>query len=362
MSSIVELIEERGPITFAEYMDLALYDPHHGYYTHHLPGPEDDYLTSPSLSPWFGRLLGRLFVAMQQAIRGSSEFKVVELGAGSASLAASVLESVDTASSIRWVLVERFKGIEARQREELREHPEVEWASSLREVSPGDGCILANEVLDNFPVHLLEVVEGGVAEIYVRAADGSLAEELGPLSHPRLEAHASNAMGHLEIGDRFEVNLATDGFAQDASAVIGRGYLLIIDYGDLEPELWTRLPAGSLVSYGTDGLHLDVLHQPGRRDITAHVNFSHLSRSLEDLGWNVSPVRTQREMLIELGGADVEEQLREAQHSAQERGLGAEAVRLMSERSALTALYRSGGLGDLRVMIASKNAPAIERL
>lgn len=362
MSSIVELIEERGPITFAEYMDLALYDPHHGYYTHHLPGPEDDYLTSPSLSPWFGRLLGKLFDSMHQAMGGSSEFRVVELGAGSASLAASVLGSGVAASSTRWAVVERFKGIEARQREALREHTKVEWAPSLREISPGDGCIFANEVLDNFPVHLLEVVEGRVAEIYVRAADGSLAEELGPLSDPRLEAHASNAMAHLEIGDRFEVNLATDGFAHDASAVIGRGYLLIIDYGDVEPDLWTRRPAGSLVSYGTEGLHLEVLHQPGRRDITAHVNFSHLGRSLEDLGWNVSPVQTQRQMLIELGVADVEEQLRQAQHSAQERSLGAEAVRLMSERSALTALYRSGGLGDLKVMIASKNAPAIEHL
>lgn len=362
MSSIVELIEERGPITFAEYMDLALYDPHHGYYTHHQPGPQGDYLTSPSLSPWFGKLLGKLFVSMHQAMGESNEFRVVELGAGSASLAASVLEASDEASSILWVVVERFKGIESLQREALREHTEVEWASSLSEVSPGDGCIFANEVLDNFPVHLLEVVEGGVAEIYVRAADGSLAEELGPLSDPRLEAHTSNAMGHLEIGDRFEVSLATDDFAQDASAVISRGYLLIIDYGDVEPDLWTRRPAGSLVSYGTDGLHLDVLRQPGRRDITAHVNFSHLSRSLEDLGWNVSPVRTQRQMLIELGVADVDEHLRQAQHSAQERGLGAEAIRLVSERSALTALYRSGGLGDLRVMIASKNAPAIERL
>ncbi|MBW3588377.1 MAG: SAM-dependent methyltransferase [Actinobacteria bacterium] len=362
MGSIVELIEKRGPITFAEYMGLALYDPHHGYYAHHIPGPDDDYRTSPSLSPWFGRLLVKLFVAMQHAMGGSSEFRVVELGAGSASLAASVLESIDAASSTRWAVVERFKEIATRQREALREHNGVEWAPSLREVSPGDGCIFANEVLDNFPVHLLEVVEGGVAEIYVRATDGSLAEELGPPSDPRLKAHASNAMGHLEIGDRFEVNLAADEFAEDASAVIGRGYLLIIDYGDVEPDLWTRRPAGSLVSYGTDGLHLEVLRQPGRRDITAHVNFSHLGRSLEGLGWNVSPVRTQRQMLIELGAADVEEQLRQAQHSAQEQGLGAEAVRLMAERSALTALYRSGGLGDLRVMIASKNAPAIERL
>lgn len=360
MSSIVELIEERGPITFAEYMDLALYDPHHGYYTHHLPGPEDDYLTSPSLSPWFGRFLAKLFIEMHHSMGGSSEFRVVELGAGSASLAAAVLGSGDAASSIRWAVVERFKGIEVFQREALRENTGVEWASSLREVSPGDGCIFANEVLDNFPVHLLEVVEGGVAEIYVRATDGSLAEELGPLSDARLGAHASNAMGHLEIGDRFEVNLATDDFAHDASAAIGRGYLLIIDYGDVEPDLWTRRPAGSLVSYGTEGLHLDVLRQPGRQDITAHVNFSHLSRSLEDLGWNVGPVQTQRQMLIGLGVAEAEEQLRQAQHSAQERGLGAEAVRLMSERSALTALYRSGGLGDLKVMIASKKAPAIE--
>lgn len=343
--TLLDLMASKGRMTFAEFMDLALYHPEHGFYSNHVPGSDRQFQTSPSLSPWFGRLLTRLFIRMKKEISTDS-FTVIEVGAGSGQLAQAAL----TETSFRWVIIEQFKNVEKRQRDLLGEFPEVSWAASLEEIEPVIGCLVLNEVLDNARFNVLEVTDHGVSEVFVFCDGEQIFEELGPLSDPRLEPHASRARKHLQTGDRFEVSLGIDKFAEMTASVIERGFFLTFDYGDEEPELWTNRPGGSVVSYAGENLDVNVLREPGERDITAHVNFSHLAHALSSAGWHPDPVRTQRDLLLELGAAKEAEALRIEEQKAS----GAEALRLISQRSALTALYRTGALGDMKVLMARK--------
>jgi SAM-dependent MidA family methyltransferase len=216
------------------------------------------------------------------------------------------------------------------------------------------GCVVANEVLDNQPVHLLEKSGGRAVEIHVGVEDGRLVEIPAPLSDPGLRPLAAAALGDLEEGDRFEVGPAASDWVTRAAEALERGTVLVIDYGDEEPDLWRRRPSGSLVTYRDEGLGMDLLADPGGADITAHVNFSALARAAEAAGLVPHPLRTQREWLQALGAGQVADDLRRRQEEAQLAGDHAGMVQLLAERSRLSALSARGGLGDLLVFSARK--------
>jgi SAM-dependent MidA family methyltransferase len=286
---------------------------------------------------------------------------VVEAGAGRGDLAAEALGAGDLGDRLRWVIVEQFAAVEARQRERLRPwEGSVTWVGDVGAAAPAVGCILANEVLDNQPVHVLERVGGEPMEIYVGLGGGDLIEVPGPVSDPALTARAAPAVTCLEDGDRFEVSLDAERWVGDAAAALERGWIIAIDYGDEEPDLWRGRPAGSLVTYRAEGLGLDPLSDPGSADITAHVNFSALARAVSAAGLVPQALITQRAWLQGLGIDAVADQLRAAQDEAQRAGDHAEMVRLLADRGRLGALTARGGLGDLRVFIAAKDAPPLK--
>lgn len=361
---IRERIREAGPISFAEFMRLALYDPRHGYYARRAPGPRSDFVSAPSLSPWFGRLLAALLERAWDALSRPEQFTVVEVGPGAADLAGGALRAARPPFSraLRWHLVEPFEEMHGRQRLRLGAAGKaISWSRALEEVLPAPGCVLLNEVLDNFPVHLLEVgAGGGAAEVYVGLDGEDLVESLGPLSAPELADHAARAIAHLEEGDRFEVCLQVYGWCREAAAALERGYLIVVDYGDVEPSIWTSRPAGSLVTYSEGRLGVDPLEDPGTRDITAHVNFSLLERAAAAAGYAPQRPVSQREVLNALGIERVAAELREAQEGAARRGDAAQMVALLAERSRVGALAARGGLGDHLVLIAAKGAPPLD--
>jgi SAM-dependent MidA family methyltransferase len=334
-------------------MRLALYDPAEGFYARRVPGSGAGYRTSPSLSEWFGRLFARWATTVWEGLGRPDPFTVVEAGAGRADLAAQALEAFE--GPLCWVIVEPFEDVAARQRERLAAwEPGVSWRRSLGEGPPVVGCIVANEVLDNQPVHLLEKAGGQAVEIHVGVEGGRLVEVPGPLSDPLLAASGAAAVGDLEEGDRFEVSPAASDWVTQAAGALERGSVLIVDYGDVEPDLWRRRPSGSLVTYRDEGLGTDLLADPGEADITAHVNFSALARAAEVAGMVPEPLRTQREWLQALGAEQVADDLRRRQEEAELAGDHAGMVQLLAERSRLSALSARGGLGDLLVFSAKK--------
>jgi SAM-dependent MidA family methyltransferase len=351
---LVAAVEAGGPIPFAGYMEAALYHPEHGYYAHRVPGPGSGYRTAPSLTPWFGQLIARALEQKWEALGGPDPFTVVEVGAGGADLAVSALEAAAGrfAACLRWRFVERFDKVRELQRRRLPEGTPAEWTPTLDAGEPVEGCVLANEVLDNMPVHVFELTDGGLREVWVGARGGRLAEQLGPPSSEAAVALAARALPHLEEGDRLEVRPVLDAWCRSAARTLRRGFLLVIDYGDVEPALWLRRPAGSLVTYRDERLGDDPLAAAGHADITAHVDISHLEWAATSAGLVVEPPVSQRDFLLSLGLRDVVETLRDEERDARRGGRHTEALRALGERSRVEALVARGGLGDLIVFTA----------
>ena len=182
-------IEREGRITFARFMQTALYHPEHGYYLNPeaRPGPSGDFLTAPEADPIFGQALARQIAQFDEILGHPDPFTVVEYGAGSGTLALAILDAL---SLDHPALLERFRyqavEVNPARAAELRSRLEQSgYAEHLLETSdePIDGCVLANEFLDALPVHRIERHGAEIRERYVVWRDGWFAEELGPLSN-----------------------------------------------------------------------------------------------------------------------------------------------------------------------------------
>lgn len=340
-------------MTFAAFMQLALYDAQHGFYTHPDRGPGADYQTSPELTPAFGELVAKQLEAMWQALDEQDEFKVLEIGGGRGHLAAAA-----AGFPLGWILVERSTRVRAVQEGHLGNSAAVTWRRLLDDGPSVVGVVLANEVLDNFPVHLCELTADGVCEVLIDGRGGELVEVLGPLSSPTLSAATKDPADHLRVGDRFEICLGLRRWCGEVSAALERGYLLVIDYGDTSPSIWTERPSGTLVSYRAEQLTANVLEDPGLADITAHVDFSRLKAEAESAGFTDATLVTQAEWLKSLGMDARVEAVKAAEKQAAAEGRHADAVSAMAERGRLRLLHSSPGFGDLKVFRAAKDAPA----
>lgn len=347
-------IRASGPMRFDEFMNLVLYSDPHGYYRNHVPGADSDYRTSPSLTPWFGRLVAEDLKAAWEGLGSPTEFTVAEVGAGNADLAGSAVEAAEGpfGEVLRWVFVEPIDSVAKLQRSRLGSSGRFSWVGGLDQLDPITGVILAHEVLDNFPFRLFEVHEQGPMEVRVGAVRNHLAEVLVALG-PEVAELVAPALEHLDEGDRFELrNL--EGWVADCARVLQRGRLLVVDYGDLEPEIWTRHPAGSTVTYRQGRLGSDPFEDVGDADITAHVNFSALGRAAQDAGLELGPLQTQRGWLESLGLGNVVAELRRRETQAKAEGRHGDFLSYMAERSKVETLAARGGLGDYLVFRAER--------
>ncbi len=344
-------ISTTGPMSFEGFMRLALYHPTDGYYATRVPGHGADYRTSPSISPWFGRLVGGALGHMWKDLGRPDPFWVIEVGAGLGDLAAGAMEAAGPmAGALRWRFVEQFDRVAGWQRRRLGSAAgRAEWTSEL------GGCVLANEVLDAFPVHVLEIAGDGDAREVLVGLDGDrFVETLGPLSTASLEAASRGTAACLGVGSRFEVCLELEEWFAQASRALELGYLLVIDYGDFEPGLWLRQPRGTVESPGPAGTGPSPLEEPGRKDITARVNFSAVLRAARKAGFRPRPLVSQRDWLRSLGLPNVAGELDAARVRAARQGWVEDAVALGQEYDDLLELCSEGELGDLLVLEAIK--------
>lgn len=366
LEEIGDRIRASGPLPFESFMRLALYHPRHGYYATRVPGAGGDYHTSPALTPWFGRLVARELQHMWEALGQPPAFTVVEVGPGRADLAAGALEAIaqrggGLAHALHWRFVERFEAMAQLQRDRLGPlAAQAEWSPQLGGPQAAAGCVIAHEVLDNFPVHVLQKSGAGqVAEIYIGEEGGTLVERPGPLSDERLAPAVAEVEPEVPAGGRFELCCDLENWCRDASDIIARGYLLVIDYGDREPNLWRRHPRGTIVTYGPDGFSEDPLTGPGGRDITAEVNFSAVQRLAARVGFTPDLFTTQRQWLRSLGYEDDAAQLMRGADEAWAAGQTGQAMAIEEELAALQGLVAHLGLGDIMVLRESKGAPPL---
>lgn len=360
VSKLTARIRCGGPLTFAQFMQAALYDPELGYYATRQPGHGGHYATSPSVSPWFGRLLARELAGIWEALGRPDPFTVVEVGGGQGDLAADALEEAigsawPVADTLHWRFVERFAPVRELQRARLGAMAQrASWTGALGGSPPVTGCLLANEVLDNFPVHVLQKSGGAVGEVYVEADSAQLHECLGPLSTPELAGPAAAAGPHLRDGDRLEVCPEFESWCREAYGVLDRGVVLTLDYGDIEPGIWCHGPGGTLATYGPAGMGDAPLEDVGEQDITADVNFSAVIRAARHAGFHSPALTTQRLLLKSIGLEEVVDALAEQVWRAGAWGWHEQAEVLEGELAAAASLAAEGGLGDLLVFRAAK--------
>ncbi len=370
---IAERLRERGPMTVAEYMDLALYDPGCGYYARAScrTGRAGDFVTSVDLGPCFGELLGVQLAEMWRLLarradqgsgigdRGSESqraFDLVEAGAGNGRLACDILDWAAASDppfyeAVHLRLVERSAAARASQPAVLGRHAAKLATSSDTLPTSVTGAILANELLDALPTHLVEMTADGLREVYVAADGDRLIEQLGPASTPELAERLASLGVALTPGSRAEISLAATRWVRAAASGLDRGFLLLIDYGFPASQLYSALrPSGTLAAFSRHtspeartGQPPPWLADPGSHDMTAHVDLTSIGAAAEGAGLTTLAVVDQMYFLLGLGLAD------------ELANCSGPAPRDLERRLALKRLCLPGGLGSThKVMVFAK--------
>ena len=338
---IRERIRTSGPISFAEFMDLALYGPG-GFYEDPPVGERGHFVTSPHVHPVFGLLLARAVTIMWDAMDEPGPPMIVEIGAGDGTLASQLLTEIPDAG---YVAVERSEGSRRRLAS-----AGIRAASDISELEPRQTTVVvANELLDNLAFHRVRMSGAGIMELLVDLeGDRFVEREAG--CPPGL----AEASPRLEAGEEAAVCLAVTSFIGHLAPVIGRGYVLLIDYGRTPRE-----PGGGVRGYRDQNIIEDLLSDPGTADITAGVNFEAVTRAAVAEGMQVFTHATQGQALLALGFERWTNEQRDLQIRRLNEGAGREAVRTWSGRNAAQLLVDPRELGSLTWMtVATHGLPA----
>ncbi len=331
-------IRARGPVTFARFMEHALYG-EHGYYTNS-PDPGTDYATSPQMHPAFGALIAGWLFKAWQALGEPEVFDVLDIGAGEGGLARDILDAVEGDGFGDAI---RYRAYDIVPRGDTLD------AGELSSVEPIIGCVISNELLDAFPCHIFAIRSGGILESYVGLGDdGELVFLDGDLSTREIEDRVRPFLNRLPDGYRGEVNLGIADWASTVAQILRRGFVLTIDYGYARQALYhPDRYEGSLRCYHEHVLGQNPFRYVGQQDITAHVDFTVVDEALTKFGFEqLSPLRTQRDFLFDLGIGEYTRQVRE--QLAQPRD-GSESYQLTWELRSMNALVDPRGLGNFRV-------------
>ncbi|MBD2260907.1 class I SAM-dependent methyltransferase [Pseudanabaena sp. FACHB-2040] len=354
-------------ISFAEFMDLALYHPQQGYYASKEAaiGPQGDFVTSPHLSHDFSELLAAQFVDLWQILGYPEPFTVVEMGAGQGLVAGDVLNFLEKRhpvcfAALQYWIVEKSAVLQAVQQQRLaRWADKIQWTAL--EAIPANtvvGCFFSNELVDALPVHQVMLTEAGLYEVYVTLMGGSedgLMETVAELSDLRLAAYfelvgIDLSLQRYPVGYRTEVNLAALSWMKSVAARLQRGFVLTIDYGYSASRYYGESRSqGTLQCYYRHAHHNDPYSNIGNQDITAHVDFTALERQGEKAGLMTVGYTQQALFLMALGLgerlnalSDIQESDPKTLHFAIQR------------REVLHQLINPMGLGNFGVLIQSK--------
>ena len=351
-------IEAEGPMTFARFMELALYQPDHGYYASggRGPGRTADFLTAPESHPIFGWTVAGQLEETWERFGRPPEFTVREYGAGTGALAAGILGGLVRAKSglcdvIRYRIAERAPD---RERQVLASLSAVGAAEAFEsdDGQPIVGAIIANEVMDALPVHrVVGTADGGIREVFVTiSSDASFDVVEGEPSTPRLAARLADDLVTLAPGQLAEVCLELDAWIAQAAAGLERGLMILIDYGHPAEALYSPERGSLLRAYTHHRVHDDPFRNVGRQDLTAHVDLTAVERAAATGGLDHFGTTTQAEFLTGLGAGDLLVGLQ----SEPSIDMGA----YLEARSALFRLLDPSATGRFAVQLFGRSLPA----
>ncbi len=292
-----ELSAAHNWIPFTRYMELALHEPGLGYYASGSRrfGAGGDFVTAPELSPLFGETLARQIGELLEP--GDA---VLEFGAGSGALADVLTRALP---DYRYFVLEPSAALQAAQRERLGAR--VQWLDRLPRGFRG--VMIANEVLDAMPVHLLAWTGRGILERGVCANEGELAWSERPVRGEVLAAARQIEIA-LPPSGRYEseLALAARAWVRSVADALERGVLLLIDYGFPQREYYhPQRSMGTLRCHYRHRSHGDPFYLPGLQDISTHVDFSALAQVASEAGLEVLGYANQAQFLVNCGITDV---------------------------------------------------------
>jgi SAM-dependent MidA family methyltransferase len=353
MSAELEIrrrIHQKGAITFAEFMDLALFWPEGGYYLSKEPfGAAGDYYTSPLAHPAFGALLAVQLFQMWRLMDCPNPFYVVEMGAGNGLLCRDIANygqdlSPEFQQSLRYVCQDR-RSDSGKEKGLLNASRIVSSCIPLRGVK---GCFLSNEFLDSFPVHQVRKHQGQLKEIYVALRGDEFVEVLGEPPIQELSQRLDNLGIELAEGQTVEISLGPDQWAEEVASALDSGFVLTIDYGHPAAQLYSSdlRPRGTLTTYYRHIQTDAPFRRIGQQDMSAQVDFTSVINSGRRAGLEPVGLTNQGRFLYNLGLGDLLKRL---------PTLGLLSREAQANRAGLVDLARPGGLGDFKVLVQAKN-------
>ena len=349
--TIRDRIRAKGRITFAEFMELALYAPR-GYYSEEEPfGARGDYYTSPMAHPVFGALITVQLEQMWDRLGRPNPFHVVEAGSGNGVLSSDITGFAQRLGggflkSLRYVALDRKPRPAATGYGALADRV-GSVGFPLRNIT---GCVLSNELIDSMPVNRVIVREGNLREIYVTEYQGRLVDVEDDPSTPAIAQRLRLDGATLEEGWRAEVGLAAAAWTAEMAGALDRGWAITFDYGDMANRLCSQeRSGGTVMDYYRHTQSGDQYARVGRQDITAHANFSTLVEEGRAGGLQPVVLMTQQRFLRNLGLTDC------IRGTA---GLGLGTRERDSNVMGQRALLKPDGLGAFRVLVQAKGAPS----
>ncbi|NJL61054.1 MAG: class I SAM-dependent methyltransferase [Methylacidiphilales bacterium] len=375
-------------ITFAEYMDMALYHPESGYYSTQALnlGKSGDFFTSVHLGADFGEMLAVQFAQIWQILGKPTPFTLVEMGAGQGHLAKDILNYLqqkheDLFTGLEYIIVEKSASLRKLQQQsldnfrekikqelnqELNHNVKLRWCN-LEEIEDSSvvGCFFSNELVDAFPVHQVILSAGKLKEIYIGLPEKShipdakdspdFVEIIDEPSTLKLSEYFR--LDEIDISNypdqyRSEVNLAAIDWLTLLSKKLQRGYILTIDYGYPAIRYYNpRRNQGTLQCYYQHKRHDNPYILVGQQDITTHVDFTALERWGECCGLDKVGFTQQALFLMSLG-------LGERISSLSESKLP--LLEMLRRRDSLHQLLDPLGVGGFGVLVQSKGLSIAE--
>jgi SAM-dependent MidA family methyltransferase len=339
-----EIVHAGSWISFARYMELALYSPGLGYYAGGAAkfGAAGDFITAPEMTPLFGRTLARSAETVLRETGGD----ILELGAGSGRLALDLLLELERRQALpaHYRILELSPDLQARQRalfEAQAPHllERLVWLNALPERF--DGLILANEVLDAMPVHLVRWLDGDLFERGVIVQGG----EFGWLDQPLSAGPLWQAASEIDPGPDYlsEINLAAPAWINSLAQCLERGAILCLDYGFPRAEYYhPQRDSGTLRVHFRHHSLDDPFYLPGLCDLTAHVDFSLVARAGTDAGLELLGYTSQANFLLNAGLLDL---MSEMDPMSSDYLRAAAAVQKLLQPSEMGELFKAVAFG-----------------
>jgi SAM-dependent MidA family methyltransferase len=346
---IIQSIEQYGPIRFRDFMDMALYHPQLGYYMcdKEKIGTEGDYFTAPVLSSLFGEVIGRQMEEMWHHL-GRGEFIVVEYGAGTGALCNDVLNYLRNNSvlyeNIRYCIIEKSETMRQKEKQLILHPRKVSWFKSIKDIGTVKGCVFSNELLDNFPVHRVVMDNKELKELFVHYDNGF--QEITFPAKEELKEYLKEEQAELPSNYRTEINMEVRKWITDVAAALETGFVFTIDYGYPSWEFFhPQRKSGTLICYHNHRVSDNPYENPGKQDITAHVNFSALNRWGQANGLTYGGFTNQSCFLRSLGLVDYIRRMEQSKKQSDQSG---------NQLAELSVLLNSMG-NRFKVLMQHKN-------